>query len=56
MAMEGKGRRGREVGKLRVIGRDGVLRVCREGSEEAKGEAQARGEETEGREVMIAAV
>lgn len=51
LAMEGKGRRGRDVGKLRAIGREELLRVCRWGNEEYV----ASGDGTEGREDRMAA-
>jgi len=49
---EGKGRRGRDVGKLSFMGAEDVLRVCLA----YEGEEQARGEETDGREARRAAI
>lgn len=49
LTMEGKGLRGRDVGKLtdRALG---ALRFKRVGIEDNDGDEQARGDETEGRE------
>ena len=45
---EGKGRRGRDVGKPTVTGR--ALRGCRVGMDTNEGDEHARGDETEGRD------